>query len=188
MRVAALQLLILTGRTSLSYGHSSWPTPNGQRSVKNGLKEAKTSIASKSHWVGTWALDAHVAAGTNYAAADGSDQSSTILGFSITTSSLPDATRRVAYGPVTLQEAGAGTSTSPYATTFKWAMVTLPKGLKLSSRGVLSGIPRKSLAAGTTQVKVKVTETVTTFKDTKKVRTKMTAQATILLTIICPTL
>ena len=41
------------------------------------------------------------------------------LGFAITTSSLPSATPGVAYGPVTLQEAGAGTGVSPYVTTFK---------------------------------------------------------------------
>ena len=40
-----------------------------------------------------------------------------------------------------------------------------------------------SLAAGPSSVTVKVTETVTTLKGTKKVETKTTARATIPLTI-----
>ena len=108
---------------------------------------------------------------------------SSIVAFHITTSSLPSATPGVAYGPVTLQEAGAGTSVSPYVTTFKWKKVTLPKGLKLSSAGVLSGIPNAKLAAGPSSVTVQVTETVTTLNGKKKVKTKTTVQATIPLTI-----
>ncbi len=71
-----------------------------------------------------------------------------ILGFGIVTTSLPGATRGVAYGPVSLQEAGAGISVGPYVTTIKWAKGTvvapvtaLPKGMKLSKTGVLSGTP-----------------------------------------------
>ncbi len=106
-----------------------------------------------------------------------------VIGFTITTSSLPSATPGVAFGPVTLQAANAGTSTSPYVTTLKWKKVTLPKGLKLSSAGVLSGTPNKKLAAGSSSVTVQVTETVTTLNGKKKVKTKTTVQANIPLTI-----
>jgi hypothetical protein len=108
---------------------------------------------------------------------------SSIVAFHITTSSLPSATPGVAYGPVTLQEAGAGTSDSPYVTTIKWKKVTLPKGLKLSKAGVLSGTPNKKLAAGPSSVTVQVTEKVTTLNGKKKVKTETTVQATIPLTI-----
>ncbi len=84
---------------------------------------------------------------------------------------------------MTLQEAGAGTSTSPYVTTFKWKKVILPKGLKLSSGGVLSGTPSAKLAAGASSVTVQVTETVIALNGKKKVKTKTTVQATIPLTI-----
>jgi len=104
-------------------------------------------------------------------------------GFTISTSSLPSASPGVAYGPLTLQETGAGTSTSPYATTFKWKKIALPKGLKLSKDGVLSGTPNAKLAAGPSSVTVQVTETVTTLNGKKKVKTKTTVQATIPLTI-----
>ena len=70
-----------------------------------------------------------------------------------------------------------------YTTTLKWDKVSLPKGMKLSSKGVLSGTPSKTLAAGPSSVTVKVTETVTTLKGTKKVETKTTVRATIPLTI-----
>jgi hypothetical protein len=104
-------------------------------------------------------------------------------GFRITTSSLRSATPGAAYGPVTLQEAGAGTSTSPYVTTYRWKKVTLPNGLKLSSVGVLSGTPNAKLPAGPSSVTVQVTETVTTLNGKKKVKTMTPVQATIPLTI-----
>ncbi len=105
------------------------------------------------------------------------------VGFRITTFSLPSATPGIAYGPVTLQVAGEGTSSSPYMTTLKWKKVRLPKGLKLSKTGVLSGTPSKKLTAGTSSIKVSVTETVTTLNGKKKVKTKTTVQATIPMTI-----
>jgi hypothetical protein len=108
-------------------------------------------------------------------------------GFLISTTSLPNATPGTAYGvvtPVTLTTQEAGISTSPYATTLKWKKVTLPKGLKLSSAGVLSGTPSKNLPAGASSITVKVTETVTTLSSkNKKVKTPTTVQATIPLTI-----
>jgi hypothetical protein len=98
--------------------------------------------------------------------------------FSIATTSLPAATPGTAYGPVTLQAANLGSSTSPYVTMLKWKKVTLPKGLRLSSAGVLSGTPNKKLAAPTS-VTVQVTEKVTTLNGKKKVKTKVSVQATI---------
>jgi hypothetical protein len=102
---------------------------------------------------------------------------------SIPTSSIPPAAPSTPYGPVTLQAANVEASTSPYTTTLKWKKVSLPKGLKLSSTGVLSGTPNAKLAAGPNSVTVQVTETVTTLNGKKKVKTKTTVQATIPLTI-----
>jgi hypothetical protein len=107
----------------------------------------------------------------------------TTSNFFISTTSLPPATPGTAYGQSTLQAANLGTGTSPYATTLKWHKITLPKGLKLSSTGVLSGIPSAKLAAGPSSVTVQVTETVTTLNGKMKVKTKTTVQASIPLTI-----
>jgi lysophospholipase L1-like esterase len=104
-------------------------------------------------------------------------------GFAITTASLPNATPGTPYGPVTLTARNAGISASPFTTTLKWARVTVPKGLKLSSTGVLSGTPSKRLTPGATSVTVQVTETVRTLNGTKRVKTRTTVQATIPLTI-----
>lgn len=104
-------------------------------------------------------------------------------GFRVTTSTLPSATPGTAYGPVTLQETGAGTSVSPYVTSIKWKKVTLPKGLTLSSAGVLSGTLNKKVAAGPSSVTVQVTETVTTLNGKRKAKTVTTVGATIPLTI-----
>ena len=59
----------------------------------------------------------------------------------------------------------------------------MPKGLKLSSAGVLSGTANKKLVAGTSSVTVQVTETVITLNGKKKVKTPTTVEATIPLTI-----
>ncbi len=101
-------------------------------------------------------------------------------GFLITTAS--NATPGTAYGPLTLTTQDAGISVSPYVTTLKWTHVTMLKGSKLSSVGVLSGTPNKKLIAGTISVTVQVTETVTNLNGKKKVKTKTTVQATIPLT------
>jgi len=116
-----------------------------------------------------------------------------IVGFTITTSSLPSATRGVAYGPVTLGAANVGISNPPYSTTLKWQRVAaLPRGLKLSKDGVLSGIPNARLTAGPSSVTVQATESMTTlyygYKRggwglVNKVKTKTAVQATIPLTI-----
>ena len=104
--------------------------------------------------------------------------------FCITTTVLPPSTPGMAYGPVTLEAGNLGTSTSPYATTLKWKKVALPKGLKLSKPGVLSGTPNKRLAAAQSSVTVQVTETVITLNSKNRpVKTKTTVEATVPLTI-----
>ena len=104
--------------------------------------------------------------------------------FRIATTSLPAASPNTAFGPVTLTTQDAGMSASPYATSLKWKKVSLPKGLKLSPKtGVLSGTPSKRLSEGPTSIKVSVTETITTLNGKKKVKTKMTVEAVIPLTI-----
>jgi len=58
-----------------------------------------------------------------------------------------------------------------------------PKGLRLSSDGVLSGTPNKKISAGLSSVTVQLVETAATLNGTRKVKTKTTVQATIPLTI-----
>ena len=106
-----------------------------------------------------------------------------LSGFRVSTLSLPSVVPGTTYGPVTLQVANVAASTTPYTTTVKWKKVSLPKGLKLSAAGVLSGTPYKRLAAGPSAVTVSVTETVTTVNGRKRVKTPTTVQATIPLTI-----
>jgi hypothetical protein len=107
----------------------------------------------------------------------------TTSSFGITTTSLPPATPGTAYGPMALQVGNLGTSTSPYVTTVKWHKVALPRGLRLSSAGVLSGTPNKKLAASPSSVTVQATEKVITLNGKMKVKTKTTAQVMIPLTI-----
>ena len=99
--------------------------------------------------------------------------------FAVATTSLPKASPGTPFGPISLQAGGLGVSASPYVTTLKWKKVTLPKGLKLSAAGVLSGTPSAKRAAPSS-VTVQVTETVITLNGKKKVKTPTTVQATIL--------
>jgi len=135
--------------------------------------------------VGTCTLTAHVGTGTDFVGADGSPQSFAVVvsGFTILTTSLPVATPGVAYGPVTLQAAGEDPSAAPYVTALKWKGMALPKGLKLSSTGQLSGTPNSRFLAGPTSITVQVTETVTTLSGKKKIKATTTLQANIPLTI-----
>ncbi len=105
------------------------------------------------------------------------------VNFAIVVPSLPAAAPGISYGPVTLQAVNLGTSDAPFATTLKWKKIALPRGLKLSGSGVLSGTPNARLAAGPNSVTVEVTETVVTLNGRKKVKTPTTVQATIPLTI-----
>jgi len=154
-----------------------------------------------------------IASGFNYACGVAVDSSGHVfvadtannqivkLGFGIADTTLPDATHGVAYAPVQLQTVLPSTSTSPYATTFKWGKGTLPppnttgtgvptpttalpKGMKLSYTGVLSGTPSMKLLPGTYDVIVAVTETVSTINAAgHRIKTKTTVNATIPITI-----
>jgi hypothetical protein len=104
-------------------------------------------------------------------------------GFTISTPSLPNAAPGSHYGPVTLQTTGAGTSSSPYGTTLKWFGAELPKGMTLSSAGVLSGTPNAKLVARSYSVVAQATETVTTVTGRTKVKTNTTVAATIPLIV-----
>ena len=163
-------------------------TGDGTTSISSSTPSVCTAsgLAVSNVGVGTCTLTAHVADGTDFTAADGGPQSISVAGFAITTSSLPSATPGVSYGAVTLQTAGAGTSTSPYTTTLKWKKVTLPTGLRLSSAGVLSGTPSSKLVGGSSSITVQATETVTTLNGRRKVKTTTTVEATIPITIIQP--
>jgi hypothetical protein len=101
----------------------------------------------------------------------------------VTTTSLPGATRGTGYGPVGLDVAGVEPSTNGYTTTLEWLPNELPKGLKLSRAGILSGTPSTHLAPGTYEVRVTVTENVFTRSGTMKVKTPTTVGAIIFLTI-----
>jgi YVTN family beta-propeller protein len=90
--------------------------------------------------------------------------------FQVATTPLPPATPGTAYGPVTLQVLGAGVSTPPYTTKLKWRAIELPKGLKLSSTGVLSGTPIAKLHPGTLLVGVQVTGSWTIVNDYTKTK------------------
>lgn len=103
--------------------------------------------------------------------------------FSVTTTSLPDAVPGQAYGPVTLQATGITASGNGFTTTLKWSKVALPRGLKLSSSGVISGTPKMKLVAGTSDATVKVTETVSNLNGNQKIKTKTSVEATIPLTV-----
>ena len=92
----------------------------------------------------------------------------TINGIEILTSSLPPATRGSSYS-MQLEAKGG---TQPY----KWKKTAkLPKGLKLSKSGLLSGVPSTKLTAGEYPVAVTVADS------TKK--TKQTGTATFTLSI-----
>ena len=102
----------------------------------------------------------------------------TVLGFHVSTTSLPNATIGQSYGPVALQAAGQ----QPGA-QLKWKKTAaLPKGLKFTG-GAVSGIPNaKKVAPGSYPVSVEVTEK---YK-VGKVKVQVTATATLTLTIVAP--
>ena len=103
----------------------------------------------------------------------------TILPFGIATASLPQVVPGAIYGPVQLSAGGV----SPRA-TLKWTKgAPLPRGLKLSKAGVISGTASSKLVAGTATVSITVTETVITVVGTRHVKTKTTVRTTIPLPI-----
>ncbi len=98
----------------------------------------------------------------------------------ISTSSLPNATPGQAYGPVQLQTIGALPGAS-----LRWKKAgSLPRGLKVSSSGILSGVPSAKLVAGSDlPVPVQVTEEVVTYQGRHKHTTKTTVSTTLTVTI-----
>jgi len=126
------------------------------------------------------------AAGSNYS----QPTTATSGQFAIATSTLPPASVGVPYGPVSLQAINAGVSSPPYVTSLKWGKVKgsgsspgVPKGMKLSSSGVLSGTPNRHLTPMTYSVAVEVTESVTVVAGGSKSVAKETVEATIPLAI-----
>jgi hypothetical protein len=92
--------------------------------------------------------------GTSTAPTVVSVSATTVVAFQITTVSLPSAVRGMPYSQL-LQAVGG---TAPY----KWkATGTLPKGLKLSGGGLLSGIPKASDPAATYVITVQATTKAT---------------------------
>ena len=91
----------------------------------------------------------------------------TVTGLQITTTSLPAATEGSPYS----QQLSASGGNPP----LKWAKTAaLPKGLKLSKSGLLSGTVSSKVAPGTYTVSVKVSDAS---------KPKQTATATLHLTI-----
>ena len=91
----------------------------------------------------------------------------TVLGFHISTTSLPNGTAGKGYPKTTLRSLG-GTG------TITWKAVSLPKGFTLSSAGVLAGTPNKADRTGNYTVSVSASEKIgkvtTTVKKTLTVR------------------
>jgi hypothetical protein len=79
-----------------------------------------------------------------------------------------------------------GTSTKPYVTRLVWKALSLPKGLRLSSEGILSGRLESNLSPGTIKVNVQVTETVTTVSDHKKTVASTTVSAAVPFEVVPP--
>jgi len=97
---------------------------------------------------------------------------------------LPPAVPGSPYSATALQVVGVQASATGYVTTLKWFKVTLPKGMKLSASGVLSGTPSNKLGANVNgTITIKVTETVVTLNGKQKVKTKTSVQATISLPV-----
>ncbi len=132
----------------------------------------------------TFKVTATNSEGTGPASAASNAVIPTVPGFRIATTTLPAGVHGQAYGPVTLAVAGTDPSSSGYTTTIKWTKGgTLPKGLKVSTAGVLSGTVNAKLAPGSYQVPVKATEKVVTVTGTKKVTTTKTVTATLTVVI-----
>jgi hypothetical protein len=95
------------------------------------------------YWKATYGGDLSNAASASTCGPGGEVETVTALGFHITTTSLAAATWGVTYGSQ-LQATGG-------ATPYKWKRIgTLPKGLKLTSSGLLHGTPKlKHVSPGT---------------------------------------
>lgn len=73
--------------------------------------------------------------------------------------------------------------TGPVATVIRWKAIGAPRGLKLSSTGVLAGILGSRVAMGTASVVIQATEIVTTVIGSKRSVTRMAVQASYALTV-----
>jgi hypothetical protein len=112
------------------------------------------------------------------------------VGFAISTTSLPVLTRGKAYGPVALTVVGVGASSAGYTTKIKWGEgppttsgTPLPKGLTLTTSGVVSGKVGRKFVAGTYQVSVEATEKVILVTNGQVTNTKTKVTAVIPLEI-----
>ena len=97
-------------------------------------------------------------------------------GFRIPDQSVPGVQAGQAAEPTQLESESVDPSTAPKLTSVKWFASDLPAGLKLSSKGVLSGTPKVQLL-GTYSIYLTATETVTkVVGKVKTVTTRATSQ------------
>ena len=97
-------------------------------------------------------------------------------GFRIPDQSVPGVQAGQAAAPTQLESESVDPSTAPKVTSVKWFASDLPAGLKLSSKGVLSGTPKVQLL-GTYSIYLTATETVTkVVGKVKTVTTRATSQ------------
>ena len=97
-------------------------------------------------------------------------------GFRIPDQSVPGVQAGQAAEPTQLESESVDPSTAPKVTSVKWFASDLPAGLKLSSKGVLSGTPKVQLL-GTYSIYLTATETVTkVVGKVKTVTTRATSQ------------
>lgn len=94
--------------------------------------------------------------------------------FGIRYRALPSAVRGSAFAPIQLQAVGVIPSTAPLTTVVKFTKVSLPKGLRLSATGVLSGTPSARLTPGVYPVTVSVSEVVTTVIGNRRFKSRAT--------------
>ena len=102
-------------------------------------------------------------------------------GFRIPDQSVPGVQAGQAAEPTQLESESVDPSTAPKVTSVKWFASDLPAGLKLSSKGVLSGTPKVQLL-GTYSIYLTATETVT--KVVGKVKTVTTRARSQVLWVI----
>ena len=102
-------------------------------------------------------------------------------GFRIPDQSVPGVQAGQAAAPTQLESESVDPSTAPKVTSVKWFASDLPAGLKLSSKGVLSGTPKVQLL-GTYSIYLTATETVT--KVVGKVKTVTTRATSQVLSVI----
>jgi hypothetical protein len=158
---------------AVAQGPSHNPVVLSTDSSSTGCSLSGTMVSFSSS--GTCVLDASEAGNATYAAAIARQSINVTVDttvFAIETSSLPPATRGVPYS-VQLKATGGP---APY----KWKRIgTLPKGLKLSSTGLLAGTPKsKHVNPGTFHFTAQATT-----KKSKAHKTTSTASQALTLTL-----